>query len=240
MTTTVRPTSADDPIAAEPRLGTTFRKAGQDFYFNSWRLVPANLVWAVVLAAVIIAALVWLPAALLVVVVAVPLAGIHRMAALLVREQGASFSDFIDGMRRSARRAVTAGAAATILAVTFSSNVLLGLQLDNPFGWFLTATAAYADVALAMVLVAFWPLLVDPQREGRSLRRLVVLAGIVCLARPGRMFLLTVLIGLILVAATAILPAIALVGVSFVSLVATRYVLPLADHLESRAGSRVR
>jgi uncharacterized membrane protein YesL len=135
---------------------------------------------------------------------------------------------------------VTAGAAATILAVTFSSNVLLGLQLDNPFGWFLTATAAYADVALAMVLVAFWPLLVDPQREGRSLRRLVVLAGIVCLARPGRMFLLTVLIGLILVAATAILPAIALVGVSFVSLVATRYVLPLADHLESRAGSRVR
>jgi uncharacterized membrane protein YesL len=237
---TVRPASTDETIAPEPRLGTAFRKAGEDFYFNSWRLVPANLVWAIALAAVVIAALLWLPAALLVAVVAVPLAGIHRIAALLVRGEAASFSDFTDGMRRSATRAVTIGAAATILAFTFSSNVMLGLQLDNPFGWFLTATAAYADVALAMILVAFWPLVVDPQREGRPLRRLVILAGIVCLARPGRMFLLTVLIAVILAASTAILPAIALVGVSYVSLVATRYVLPLADRLESQAATRAR
>jgi len=232
--------SPDDSIAPEPRLATAFRKAAQDFYFNSWRLVPANLIWAVVLAPVVIAALVWLPAALLVAVLAVPLAGIHRIAALLVREEGASFSDFVDGMRRAARRALVAGAAATVLALTFSSNVVLGLQVDNPLGWFLSATAAYADVALAMVLVAFWPLLVDPRREGRPLRRLVVLAGIVCLARPGRMFLLTFLIALVLVASTAILPAIALVGVSYVSLVATRYVLPLADRLESQTAIRAR
>ncbi|HEV2006434.1 MAG TPA: hypothetical protein VGQ85_07445, partial [Candidatus Limnocylindrales bacterium] len=94
---------------------------------------------------------------------------------------------------------------------------------------------AYADVALAMVLVAFWPILVDPRREHLPLRRAIVLAGLVCLARPGRMFLLTLLIGAILLAATAILPAIALVGVVYVSLVATRYVLPLADRVEGRA-----
>jgi len=50
----------------------------------------------------------------------------------------------------------------------------------------------------------------------------------------------TVLIAVILAASTAILPAIALVGVSYVSLVATRYVLPLADRLESQAATRAR
>jgi hypothetical protein len=237
---TARPASTDDAIAPEPRFGTAFRKAGQDFYFNSWRLVPANLTWAVVLGAVVVGAIVWLPAALLISVVAVPLAGIHRMAALIVREDGATFGDFTDGMRRRAGVALAAGVISIILAIVFWSNVILGLQIDNPVGWFLSATAAYAEVALAMVLVAFWPLLADPRREHLSGRRALVLAGLVCLARPGRMFILTLLIGALLVAATAILPAIALVGVSYVSLVATHYVLPLADNLESAAVTRVR
>ena len=242
MTTTVHPVPGDERASPlpEPRLGAAFRKAGQDFYFNSWRLVPANLVWAGVLGAVVVGAIFWLPAALLVAVVAVPLAGIHRMAALIARDDGASFSDFLDGMRRRAGAALAAGVAATILAIVFSSNVILGLQFDNPFGWFLSATAAYADVALAMVLVAFWPILVDPRREHLPLRRAIVLAGLVCLARPGRMFLLTLLIGAILLAATAILPAIALVGVVYVSLVATRYVLPLADRVEGRTTTEER
>ena len=235
MAATARPASTDDSIAPEPRLGAAFRKAAQDFYFNSWRLVPANLVWSAVLGAVVVGAIVWLPAALLIAVVALPLAGIHRMAALIVRDDGATFGDFTDGMRRRAGAALAAGVVSIILAIVFWSNVILGLQIDNPFGWFLSATAAYAEVALAMVLVAFWPLLADPRRGHLSGRRALVLAGLVCLARPGRMFILTLLIGALLIAATAILPAIALIGVAYASLVATRYVLPLADRLEGRA-----
>ncbi len=236
MTTRARPVVRDDPATAfpEPRLRSAFRRAGEDFYFNSWRFVPANLVWAVTVAVVIIGAILWAPAILLIVVAAVPVAGIHRMAALVVRGEAASFGDFIDGMRRTAVPAVAVGAAMTILMVVFTSNVLLGLQLDTPFGWFLTATAAYADVAILMVLVAFWPLLGDPQHEHLPRRRLLALAGLVCLARPGRMLVLTALIGAVLVASTVLVPAIALLGVAYASLVATRYVLPLADRLEAR------
>lgn len=236
MTTRARPVSRDDRSTPypEPRLRSAFRRAAEDFYFNSWRFVPANLVWAASLAVVIVSTMLWAPAILLVVVAAVPVAGIHRMAALVVRGEATSFGDFVDGMRRAAVPAVAVGAAMTILLVVFTSNVLLGLQLDTPFGWFLTATAAYADVASLMVLVAFWPLLGDPQHEHLPRRRLLALAGIVCLARPGRIFVLTALVGAILIASTALVPAIALVGVAYASLLATRYVLPLADRLEAR------
>jgi hypothetical protein len=83
-------------------------------------------------------------------------------------------------------------------------------------------------------LVASWPILADPSRDGWRLLRVVRLAILVCLARPGRMTLLTVVVGAILVLSTVVFPAVVLVSVVYVSLVATRYVLPLADRLEGR------
>jgi len=231
--------AAGRPIAglpiALPSIGSALRGAVQDFYFNSWRLAPANLVWAGVVIAVVVAAGFWTPALLLFPVAAVPLAGIHRMAGRLVRGEGAAFSDFTAGMRQYARPALTLGAAATILAVVFSANVAVGVQLDNPLGWFLSATAFYADIALAVLLVATWPLLTDPDREGLPLRRVVAQAALVCLARPGRMTLLTVVLATLLLLSTVVFPAVVLISVAYVSLVATRYVLPLADRLEGQS-----
>ena len=40
------------PVPA-PRLGRALRSAATDFYFNSWRLVPANLVWTAILVGVL-------------------------------------------------------------------------------------------------------------------------------------------------------------------------------------------
>ena len=62
------------------------RAAAIDFYFNSWRLVPANLVWSVLLLAVLFAALVWLPLLLLLVVLALPTAGMFRIAAKVTHQ----------------------------------------------------------------------------------------------------------------------------------------------------------
>jgi uncharacterized membrane protein YesL len=218
-----------------PSIGEVLRAAVRDFYFNSWRFAPANLVWAAVLIAAIITAGFWAPAVLLIALAAVPLAGIHCMAGRLVRGEGAGFGDFTGGMRELARPALTLGLAATILGLVFGVNVAIGLQLDNPFGWFLSATALYAEVGLAVLLVASWPILADPSRAGWAFRRVVRLGILVCLARPGRMTLLTVIVGAILILSTVVFPAVVLVSVAYVSLVATRYVLPLADHIEGRS-----
>jgi hypothetical protein len=216
-------------------LGSAFRVALSDFYFNSWRLAPANLAWALLLVAILIVAALWLPALLGVALLAVPFAGIQQMTARIARGMGTSLSDFPAGMRRFGAPALTLGVATTILALVFAINAVVGLALANPVGWFIAATATYAEVALAMLLVAAWPIVVDPARDDLSLRRRLELAALVVLARPGRMLVLTVALAAVLLAGVVLLAGIALVGVAYTSLVAARYVLPLADRIEGRA-----
>src|SRR5665811_1261398 len=61
---------------AAPRLGGALRGAAIDFYFNSWRLVPANLAWSAGLVAILaLAATVSLLALLLVPLLALPTVG---------------------------------------------------------------------------------------------------------------------------------------------------------------------
>jgi uncharacterized membrane protein YesL len=215
-------------------IGRAVRHAAIDFYFNSLRFVPANLIWSFGVLAVLFLGVVWPPALLLGVMVAVPLAGMHRMAALLARGEAASFSDFVEGMRRFGVAAIGVAAGAVITAIVLTTNVATGFGSGDPLGWFLGATALYGDIALAMFLVALWPILVDPRHEAAPLRRRLQLAGLVVIGRPGRLFLLTALIVLVLAIATALFAAIVLVAVGYVSLLATRWVLPAADELEAR------
>jgi len=215
-------------------IGQAIRLAGSDLYFNSLRFVPANLVWALALLAVLLAAVTWPPALVLGAFLAVPVAGIHRMAALLARGEATSISDFIVGMRRFGLQATGILAGAAILAIVLVTNVATGFASEGPVGWFVGATALWGLVALVMVVIAIWPVLVDPRREDRPLRRRLQLAGLVLIGRPGRLFLLTVLVLAILVASTVLLGAIVLVGVAYTSLLATRWVLPAADDLEAR------
>jgi len=229
--------AASGPVAARvptPALASAFRQSIRDFYFNSWRLAPANLAWAAGLIVVLVVAAASPPALILLGALGIPVAGIHRMTASIARHRGAAFSDFVDGMRGQAGPAFAVGFGSTVLAGIFAANVAIGLGLDNPFGWFLAASAAYAEVALAMVLVAIWPILADPERDALPFRRKLGLAGLVVIARPGPMLALTIGLVAILVAAIVILAGIALVGVAYAALVASRFVLPLADRLEGR------
>jgi hypothetical protein len=214
-------------------LAGVLRQSLRDFYFNSWRLAPANLVWGVGFVALILAGPSIAGAAILV-LLALPVVGLHRMAALIARDEPAGFSDFVDGMRRYARPALAISAGAAILAIVFTTNVVVGLEAGGPVGWLVSAMALWGDVALVMLLVAFWPVLVDPRREGLGLRRRLLLAGLVVIGRPGRLFLLTIVVVAILVVSTVLFAAVLIVSVAYVSLVAARYVLPLVDELEAR------
>jgi hypothetical protein len=215
-------------------LRGALRQALTDFFFNSWRLAPANLVWGAGLVAMLVAGPITVLGVVLLVLLAIPLAGIHRMAALIARDEPAGLSDFVGGMRRYAVPAVVVAAGAAILATVFTTNVIVGLEAGGLVGWFVSAMALWGDVALAMWLVAFWPILVDPRREQLGLRRRLGLAGLAVIGRPGHLFALTAIVVAILLVSVVLFAAILLVSVAYVSLVATRYVLPMLDALEAR------
>ena len=215
-------------------LGAALRQSLTDFYFNSWRLAPANLVWGAGFIVLILAGPLSVVGLATLVLLGVPVAGLQRMAALIVRCEPAGFSDFIGGMRRYAGPALATGAGAAILAAVFTTNMLLGLQVGGPAGWFLSAMALWGNVGLAMLLVAWWPVLTDPRREGLGLRRRLALAGLVVIGRPGRVAALTILVVAILIVSTILFAAILLVSVAYVALVSARSVLPMLDALEAR------
>lgn len=215
-------------------LGAALRASLTDFYFNSWRLAPANVAWAAVLILAFIAGPMSLVGMALLVTLAVPTVGLYRMGALIARGEPVTFSDFAGGMRRHGLTALTVALAAAVLFVVFTTNVVVGLEARNPLGWFISAMALWGEVGLAMFLVAFWPILVDPRREGLRIRGRLVLAGLVVIGRPGRMLLLTAIVGLILVVSTILFAAIVLVSVAYVAVFSSRLVLPLADGLEAR------
>lgn len=222
-------------IPDRPRLGLALREAASDFYFNSWRLVPANMIWGALLLLLLVAAAIWLPLAALAGLLAVPVAGIYRMAALIHRGAAVSFFDTIVGMRRFAGPALAIGVGASFLAAVFSANIVIGIQVGGIAGGVFSVLAAYADLGLAIYLVAAWPIVVDPLREELTLRSRLWLAFLVIAARPGRMLLLTLVVLAILVASTVLFAALLTISLAYVSLATTRYVLPAADRLEGRA-----
>jgi uncharacterized membrane protein YesL len=210
------------------------RDALSDFYFNSWRLAPANVLWSVSLAVVLLAAVSSPPAIVLLPLVAIPLAGIHRLAALIARGEPASFSDFFDACRRFALPATGLGAAALLGAAVLVTNIVVGFQSASPIGWFVSASALYGLLGLAMYLVAAWPILVDPRHEQLPVRRRLLLAGLVLVGKPMRLLALTLVVIVVLAVSSVLLAVIALVAIAFSALVASRVVLPTLDELEAR------
>ncbi len=215
-------------------LDGALRLAASDFYFNSWRFVAANVAWALSLLAVLFLAMLWTPFLALLVLLAAPLVGLHAMAARLVRDEPANLDDFVAGTRRHGLHAAVVAAIAAVLGAVLVTNVFTGFAADGPLGWFLGATAIYGLIALTMYLVALWPVLADPNRADMSLRRKLQVAGLILIGRPVRLLLVTLVVVVILAVSTVMLAGIVLFGVAFTSIVATRWVLPAADELESR------
>jgi hypothetical protein len=223
---------------AAPGLGAAFKAAAGDLYFNSWRLVPANLLWSVVVLVVAGLAIAVPPLLLLAPVAAVPVAGLFRMTTRIARGESVSFSDAIDAWRHEVPATLGLGAALLVATIVLASNAYTGLLAGTLFGWAFATLALWGVVATWLFAWVAWPILVDPARAGRPVRERLRLAGLVVLASPGRIGALGLILAVFLVASTVAIVALVTISVAVAALVAARSVLPVADRLEARLAIR--
>ena len=230
--------SRAEPLAvpASPAIGRALRAAAVDFYFHSWRLVPANAIWGAALVALLLLLTVApLLALLLLPVLALPTVGLFRLAALIARGEAVAFSDALAAWRLNAGATLLAGASLSFVGLVFLVNVLGGLSSASALGWGLATFAIWGLLAMATFAAAFWPLLVDPLRADLAVRARFRLAGMLVLAYPLRLGLLALVLLVILAISTVLFAALLTISVAFCALVACHYVLPAADRFEGRA-----
>ncbi|CAN5569487.1 hypothetical protein BH24CHL9_BH24CHL9_13910 [soil metagenome] len=220
------------PVAqASPGLGTALRAAARDFFDHSWRLVAANVAWGLALL-LVLAGLGLSPLALLLApLLAVPTAGVYRLAALIARGERVSVTDGLVAWWRFGGRALVIGIPIALAVVALSTNVITGLGTGDRVGWTLATAAGWGLAAVATVCVVLWPLAVDPWREGLRLREVVRLALLLTLAFPVRFAVLALLVGMVFVLGSLAVVAVLSVAVAIAALISCRYVLPAADRL---------
>jgi hypothetical protein len=222
-------------LPAAPTLGGSFRAAALDFYFNSWRLVPANLLWGVGLGALYVLALIYWPAVLLFsALLALPVAGIFRMTGLIVRGESVSFWDGIREWRRRFVPALVTGFGTVVVTVVLLVNLLGGLQSADLLGWAFATMSAWGLIVGWLWVLCFWPLLGDPAREQWGFRNAARMAAYLVVAYPVRIGVLALLLAVLLMVSTVAFAALVAMSLAYAALVACRYVLPAADRLQAR------
>jgi hypothetical protein len=223
------------PLAV-PTLRGAFRLAATDFYYQSLRLVPANVAWGAGFLAVLAIAF-WLPPALALVIaplVCLPLVGIARLAAQIVRGDDVVLSDITTAMRSHGLSALTAGVVFELATLVAATNVVAGVAGGGAIGWAFAVLAGWGLAALWVVGLAFWPLLVDPARDAMPVAARARLAGLVVLAHPARFASLGASVAVVTIVSAVAFAALLSVSVAFIALVASRVTLPSADQLEAR------
>jgi hypothetical protein len=230
-------------VAPAPTIGGTVRRSLQDAYYNSWRLLPANVVWSATLIALLTALVVTPFALLLVPLLALPTAGLFRVTTRIVRGEAVSFWDAIDAWRTGIRVTLVAGAGLAAAAAVFFANVMTGLSSTSPLGWILATLAAWGLVVMALLVWTLWPILLDPHRAAWPASQRARLAALLLLAHPIRIGALAVTLSVFLVVSALAIVALVTISLAFAALVASRFVLPAADRLEAdlaaRGGARV-
>jgi hypothetical protein len=211
-----------------------------DFYHHSIRLVPANVVWGLVLIGLGWAAVavgLWL-AILGLPLLGLPLVGIYRLAGHITRGEEVVLSDAFAAAREQFLPALVAAAAVAWGLGLFAFNAVAGLNSASPPGWILAALSGWGFVALAIYAVVLWPVLGDPERAGEPARERARLAGYLVLAAPFRMAGLTVVAVALWVVSTIAFAAIVTITVAYVACLSSRVVLPDADRLAARLAER--
>jgi hypothetical protein len=218
------------------------RRAFVDFFYNSIRLVPANVLWGVVLIglgwmAILVG--VWL-AILGLPLLGLPLVGIYRLAGHITRGEEVVLSDVVTAARQQFLPALGFAAGVAWGLGLLAYNLIAGLGSASPLGWLIATLAGWGLVALAIFTVVAWPVLADPARTTEPARERLRLAGYLVLAAPFRMAGLTVIAVALWAVSTIAFAALVTISVSFVACLSCRVVLPDADRLAERLEERRR
>jgi uncharacterized membrane protein YesL len=227
------------PLPAATTIGGAFRAAARNAYYHSWRLLPANVVWAVTAIALATAILVSPLAVVLVPLLALPTAGIFRVTTRIARGEAVSFWDAVDAWRTDVVRTLALGAGLVAATVVLGVNLVTGLGSASALGWALATLAAWGLLAAWLFAWTAWPILVDPARADRSFAARLRLAGLLVLAHPVRIGALGLALAVLLVVSAVAIVALVTISVSFAALVASQFALPAADRLQARLDVRL-
>jgi hypothetical protein len=225
--------SRAESLPSPPSLRGALRAAATDFYFHSWRLLPANVLWAAVVLAILAAALLLPALILLAPLAALPIAGIFRTATRIVRGESVSFWDGLEAWRGEVRPALALGSGLLAATVVLAFNVVTGLFSDSMLGWAFATLAFWGLVGGWLYAWVAWPILLDPARATIPARQRLRLAALLALAHPIRIGALGLILFALCVASTIAIVPLLTVSVAFSALVSARYVLPAADRLEA-------
>jgi hypothetical protein len=226
----------DPPLPPPPGRTTVLgalRPAVVDFYFQSIRLVPANILWGVLLVVIAWAALsvgLWL-AIVAAPLLGPPLVGIYRLAAQITRGEETVLSDVRTAMRERFLPSLILAAGLVWAVVLLVVNIVTGLDSASPLGLAFATASGWALVATITFAVIAWPLLGDPRRRSEPLRAVARLAGYLLLAAPVRLVALAIVVTVLAVVSTVLFAAVVTIAVAFVALLSCRVVLPEADRL---------
>lgn len=228
------------PARAGGGLRGAFRAAAFDFYYQSVRVVSANILWGVSLLAVLAVAIASGPLATLILMplLAIPYVGVVRLAVLTARGRDVVLSDLGRAYRQFGLPALAIGIVTTLAVALLASNVVVGATMGGLGGWVFATLAASGLLGIWVLGFPLWILLVDPDRAERTLGERLHLAVLLLLAAPGRIVSLGLLLLLVLLISTVAFAALLTISVSYAALVAARFVLPLADRLESWLAAR--
>jgi hypothetical protein len=218
------------------------RRALIDFFYHSIRLVPANVLWGILLIALgwlAIIAGIWV-ALLGLPLLGLPLMGIYRLAGHITRGEEVVLTDVLTAARQEFLPALGFAAIVAWGLLLLGFNVVAGFASANPLGYAIATLAGWGFVALVIYAVVAWPVLADPARTGEPARDRLRLAGYLVLAAPLRMAILAVLAVALWVVSTIAFAAIVTITVSFVACLSSRVVLPDADRLAERLAARGR
>jgi uncharacterized membrane protein YesL len=226
------------PLPSAPSIGGAFRAAARNPDIHTWRLLPANVVWAAMAIGLAIGVLVVPAAILLLPVLALPTAGIFRVTTRIARGQSVSFWDSVDAWRTDVGRTIVFGGGLVAATAVLGVNVVSGLESASAIGWALATLAAWGLVATWLMAWVGWPLIVDPERIDQSFADRLRLAALLILAHPLRIGALGVVLAVFLALSTIAIVALVTISVAFAALVASQFVLPAADRLEARLDAR--
>lgn len=216
--------------------------AAVDLSEVSFRLVAANALWGLAVLGVIVVSLGGGPFGTLVVapLLAIPYAGVVRLATQTARRRDVAFSDIGRAYRRHVAATIALGAVTTVAVILLSSNLVIAGAMGGIAGVTFGSLAVGGLVIVWVASFPIWTILVDPARDERPVRERLRLAVLLVLAAPLRCAMLGAILALLLSISTVAFPALVTFAVAYAALVAARYLLPLSDRLEAWLADRAR